>query len=156
MPVWLHPLHGPDAAQRFHPHKLVTKQDLSRGESLTNCLKNLVDGRSKWQDLGRSNLVEFAGGAVITRHSPTGVDFNLSLLCADVAWTRIPTPDLDGSDMQTPFDRAETEEIPDLKFLIGLAPRWKRMQMAPLESFDDPGTDEVWVLCATRHNAKYS
>jgi len=50
--------------------------------------------------------------------------------------------------MQTPFDRAETEEIPEVKFLIGLAPRWKRMQMAPLESFDD-GTDEFWVLCAS-------
>ncbi|CAE7876046.1 unc-22, partial [Symbiodinium necroappetens] len=121
--------------------------DKSRGETLSECLKSLVNSGSKWQDLSRTNEVHFVDGEVVTKYSSIGVDFSLPLLCTDVTWTRIPTPDFD-SMQQTPFDRAETEEIPEVKFLIGLAPRWKRLQMAPLECFDE-GTDEFWVLCAS-------
>lgn len=167
--MWLHPSHVhvvlepstslahqvPQPQAQIQPRKLGREDkasrgsegDKSRGETLSECLKSLVNSGSKWQDLSRTNEVHFVDGEVVTKYSSIGVDFSLPLLCTDVTWTRIPTPDFD-SMQQTPFDRAETEEIPEVKFLIGLAPRWKRLQMAPLECFDE-GTDEFWVLCAS-------
>ena len=168
--MWLHPSHVhvvlepstslahqvPQPQAQIQPRKLGREDkasrgsegDKSRGETLSECLKSLVNSGSKWQDLSRTNEVHFVDGEVVTKYSSIGVDFSLPLLCTDVTWTRIPTPDFD-SMQQTPFDRAETEEIPEVKFLIGLAPRWKRLQMAPLECFDE-GTDEFWVLCAAQ------
>ena len=171
--MWLHPSHVhvvlepstslahqvPQPQAQIQPRKLGREDkasrgsegDKSRGETLSECLKSLVNSGSKWQDLSRTNEVHFVDGEVVTKYSSIGVDFSLPLLCTDVTWTRIPTPDFD-SMQQTPFDRAETEEIPEVKFLIGLAPRWKRLQMAPLECFDE-GTDEFWVLCAARRRS---
>ena len=168
--MWLHPLHSVIDVSRFQPHKLVAsskdpKEDQrSRGEKLQSCLKSLLDSVGagvgagvvgsrgsgpKSHDISRSNVVDFVDGEVVTKFSPTGVDFTLPLLCTDVMWTRAASSELQDTELHTHFDRAETEEMPDAKFLIGLAPRWKWMQMAALESFDDPQTDEVWVLCAT-------
>mmetsp|Transcript_6335 Transcript_6335/g.14599 ORF Transcript_6335/g.14599 Transcript_6335/m.14599 type:complete len:571 (+) Transcript_6335:24-1736(+) len=154
MPVWLHPGHGPDISQRFLPHRLAANKTASRGENLASCLKNLTSHHVTLQDLNHSIVVKFVQGEVVTQCSPSGVEFNLPLLYADAVWTTIPRPEADcSSNMQTPFDRLETEEIPEPKYLVGVAPRRRTLPMgspmAALDSFDHPDTDEVWVFCAS-------
>lgn len=37
-----------------------------------------------------------------------------------------------------------------MKTLIAIAPRWRRMQLGFLEAFEDPRTDELWIIGAAR------
>ncbi|CAK9003290.1 Sperm motility kinase 2B [Durusdinium trenchii] len=140
--LWLHPIHvsvrSPTTSCDFVAQKL-SSDERSRGDKMASVLAQLVRSATS-KELPGLITVELAEGHLVAEN------LSIPLLCADVVCA---AADSFAALASSPFDRLETEDGPTIGSLFAIAPRWKRMQMGFLDAFEDPRSDELWIIGAS-------